>query len=132
MRFRTVRCPYTRSPAFVSNNRDSTYFAVALRPTSDKQWQTAGGDIAASLSNRPGVVVGGAAVAQDQVNKQVEQDLRMAEMLAFPLLFLLSLLFFRSLVAAMLRGLFGAVPGHALASHSLCPRTCDELLGEIE
>ena len=33
---------------------------------------------------------------------QVEHDLRTAELYAFPLLFLLSLLFFRSLVAALL------------------------------
>ncbi len=46
------------------------------------------------------MTVGGPALAQQQVNKQVESDLRRAEMLAFPLLFLLSLLFFRSLVAA--------------------------------
>ena len=51
--------------------------------------------------------VGGAAVAQEQVNKQVEEDLRKAEMLAFPLLFLLSFLFFRSLVAALLPVMIG-------------------------
>jgi uncharacterized membrane protein YdfJ with MMPL/SSD domain len=99
----------TRSPAFVSHDGRSTYFAVALRPTEDKQWQEAGSDIADSLSSRPGVVVGGAAVAQEQVNKQVEKDLRMAEMLAFPLLFLLSLLFFRSLVASLLPLMIGGL-----------------------
>src|SRR5207244_11428433 len=36
-------------------------------------------------------------------------DLRRAEMLAFPLLFLLSLLFFRSLVAALLPPLIGGL-----------------------
>ena len=53
--------------------------------------------------------VGGAAVAQEQVNKQVEKDLKRAEMLAFPLLFLLSLLFFRSLVAALLPLMIGGL-----------------------
>ena len=57
----------------------------------------------------PGVVVGGFAVAQEQVNKQVENDLRTAELLAFPLLFLLSLLFFRSLVAALLPLMIGGL-----------------------
>ncbi len=99
----------TRSPAFVSTDRTSTYFAVALRPTGDKQWQEAGAAIADQLEGRPGVVVGGAAVAQEQVNKQVEEDLRMAEMLAFPLLFLLSLLFFRSLVASVLPLMIGGL-----------------------
>ena len=43
------------------------------------------------------------------MNKQAESDLRRAEMLAFPLLFLLSLLFFRSLVAALLPLLIGGL-----------------------
>jgi RND superfamily putative drug exporter len=97
----------TRSPDFVSVDRRSTYLAVGLRPTDDKEWQKAGGEIADELAGRPGMVVGGAAVAQEQVNKQVEEDLRTAEMLAFPLLFLLSFLFFRSLVAALLPVMIG-------------------------
>ena len=99
----------THSPVFVSRDGDSTYFAVALKPTGDKQGQEAGADIADQLSGHPGVVVGGFAVAQEQVNKQVEKDLRMAELLAFPLLFLLSLLFFRSLVAAVLPLMIGGL-----------------------
>jgi uncharacterized membrane protein YdfJ with MMPL/SSD domain len=99
----------TRSRAFVSRDGNSTYFAVALNPTDDKEWQEAGAAIADQLSERPGVVVGGAAVAQEQVNKQVEEDLRTAEMLAFPLLFLLSLLFFRSLVASVLPLMIGGL-----------------------
>ena len=93
----------THSPVFVSRDRRSTYFVVTLKTFADKQWQETGADIADELSARPGVIVGGAAVAQDQVNKQVEKDLRMAEMLAFPILFLLSFLFFRSLVARRCR-----------------------------
>jgi uncharacterized membrane protein YdfJ with MMPL/SSD domain len=99
----------TGSPAFVSHDRRSTYFAVTLRPTDDKRWQEAGAEIADSLAAHPRVVVGGGAVAQEQVNKQVEKDLRVAEMLAFPLLFLLSLLFFRSLVAALLPLMIGGL-----------------------
>ncbi len=99
----------TRSPAFVSNDRDSTYFAVALVPTEDKEWQDAGASIAEQLAAEPGVLVGGAAVAQEQVNKQVEEDLKTAEIIAFPLLFLLSLLFFRSLVAALLPLMIGGL-----------------------
>jgi len=99
----------TRSRAFVSNDGRSTYFAVALKATEDKSWQDAGADIADQLSARPGVLVGGAAVAQEQVNKQVEEDLKKAEMLAFPLLFLLSLLFFRSLVASVLPLMIGGL-----------------------
>jgi putative drug exporter of the RND superfamily len=99
----------TRSRAFVSRDGDSTYLAVALKPTDDKDWQEAGASIAEHFEDQPGVVVGGPAVAQEQVNKQVEGDLQKAEMLAFPLLFLLSLLFFRSLVAALLPLMIGAL-----------------------
>jgi uncharacterized membrane protein YdfJ with MMPL/SSD domain len=99
----------THSPAFVSRDGGSTYLAIALKPTENKAEQEIGGEIADQLANRPGVVVGGYAVAQKQVNSQVEKDLRTAEMLAFPLLFLLSLLFFRSLVAALLPLMIGGL-----------------------
>lgn len=99
----------THSPAFVSRDGDSTYFAIALKTTNDKQAQEDGADIAEALSAHKGVIAGGPAVAQEQVNKQVENDLRKAEMLAFPLLFLLSLLFFRSLVASVLPLMIGGL-----------------------
>ncbi|MDQ2629577.1 MAG: MMPL family transporter [Actinomycetota bacterium] len=99
----------TGSRAFVSRDGQSTYFAIALKPREDKPWQEAGAEIADELSAQPGVLVGGPAVAQEQVNKQVEEDLKKAEMLAFPLLFLLSLLFFRSLVAALLPLMIGGL-----------------------
>jgi RND superfamily putative drug exporter len=99
----------THSPAFVSHDGSATYFAVALKATGDKELQEAGAEIADQLSDHAGVVVGGFAVAQEQVNKQVENDLSRAEMIAFPLLFLLSLLFFRSLVASVLPLMIGAL-----------------------
>ena len=99
----------TGSRAFVSRDGDSTYLAVALNPIDDKDWQEAGAAIAERYEGQPGIVVGGPAVAQEQVNKTVESDLQKAEMLAFPLLFLLSLLFFRSLVAALLPLMIGAL-----------------------
>ncbi len=43
------------------------------------------------------------------MNEQTESDLRTAELLAFPFLFLLSLLFFRSLVAALLPLMVGGL-----------------------
>jgi uncharacterized membrane protein YdfJ with MMPL/SSD domain len=106
---RVVGYPETHSKAFVSNNGDATYFSVALKATDDKSRQDTAKSIQTWLSGQPGVTVGGRALAQEQVNKQVEHDLRMAEMLAFPLLFLLSLVFFRSLVAALLPLLIGGL-----------------------
>ncbi|HTT93068.1 MAG TPA: MMPL family transporter [Solirubrobacterales bacterium] len=106
---RTIGYYDTHSRAFVSEDGRSTYFVVTLKPTGDKQTQDVGGEIDDTLSAHPGVVVGGSAVAQEQVNKQVETDLQHAEMLAFPILFLLSLLFFRSLVASVLPLLIGGL-----------------------
>ena len=48
------------------------------------------------------MTLGGLAVAAPQVGTQVSEDLARAEMLAFPLLFLLSLFVFRGVVAALL------------------------------
>ena len=82
------------------------------RPDADRGQGVAGRPAARSPTSspsHPGVVVGGAAVAQEQVNKQVEEDLKKAELLAFPLLFLLSLLFFRSLVASVLPLMIGGL-----------------------
>ncbi len=94
---------------FLSRDGEATYLAVSLAPTSDKQEEDAAKQIADDLAGEPGVSVGGIALAQQQVNEQVEKDLVAAEMLAFPLLFLLSLLFFRGLVAAMLPSLIGGL-----------------------
>jgi uncharacterized membrane protein YdfJ with MMPL/SSD domain len=92
----------TGSRAFVSEDGDATYLSVRLSPTDDQEFQDAGERIASALEDEQGVIVGGNAVAQAQVNEQTEEDLRTAELFAFPFLFLLSLLFFRSLVAALL------------------------------
>src|ERR671915_344794 len=61
------------------------------------------------FEGEPGVTLGGFAVASPQVNEQVTEDLARAELLAFPLLFLLSFLFFRSVVAALLPLLVGGM-----------------------
>jgi uncharacterized membrane protein YdfJ with MMPL/SSD domain len=113
----------TRSPDFVSRDGDATYLAVGLKPTDDKEQQDAAQAIADDLEGQAGVSVGGIALAQEQVNKQVEEDLRMAEMLAFPILFLLSLLFFRSGVAALLPLMIG---GLAIVGTFLLLRVANE------
>jgi putative drug exporter of the RND superfamily len=114
----------TRSRDFVSEDGQATYLAVALRPVDDKEWQDSGAEITDQLAGRPGVTVGGAAVAQEQVNKQVEEDLRKAELLAFPLLFLLSFVFFRSGVAALLPVMIGLL---AIVGTFLILRVASEL-----
>jgi uncharacterized membrane protein YdfJ with MMPL/SSD domain len=108
----------------VSRDGRSTYLAAALKPTDDAAVQDAAERIADDFAGEPGVTVGGRAVAQKQVNVQVEHDLRTAEAYAFPLLFLLSLLFFRSLVAALLPLLVGAL---AIVGTFLMLRVASEL-----
>jgi uncharacterized membrane protein YdfJ with MMPL/SSD domain len=115
----------TQSLDFVSRDGSATYLAVSLNPTGDKERQDAAKAIADDLSGQPGVKVGGISLAQEQVNKQVEKDLRMAEMLAFPLLFLLSLLFFRSAVAALLPLMIG---GLAIVGTFLLLRLANEFV----
>jgi uncharacterized membrane protein YdfJ with MMPL/SSD domain len=99
----------TGSRAFVSRDADATYLSVRFTTLDDDAEQDAATRIVDELDGEPGVTVGGSAVASEQVNSQVEEDLRTAELYAFPLLFLLSLLFFRSLVAALLPLVVGAV-----------------------
>jgi uncharacterized membrane protein YdfJ with MMPL/SSD domain len=115
----------THSRDFVSRDGTATYLAVSLKPTDDQEQQDAAKGIADDLDGQPGVKVGGIALAQEQVNKQVEKDLRMAEMLAFPILFLLSLLFFRSGVAALLPLLIG---GLAIVGTFLLLRLANEFV----
>jgi uncharacterized membrane protein YdfJ with MMPL/SSD domain len=98
-----------RSPDLVSRDGDATYLAVQLQPTDNNELQEAAEHIVDELEGEPGVTVGGPAVINLEVNEQVERDLRTAELFAFPILFVLSLLFFRSVVAAVLPLMVGAL-----------------------
>jgi RND superfamily putative drug exporter len=63
----------------------------------------------AAFAHDPRVVLGGNPVVSQQVNGIVATDMKRAELIALPLLFLLSFLVFRGLVAAMLPPLVGLV-----------------------
>jgi uncharacterized membrane protein YdfJ with MMPL/SSD domain len=99
----------TRSPDFVSQNGEATYISVQLEPTGNKELQDAAEHIVDELEGEPQITVGGPAVANLEVNEQVERDLQRAEIFAFPILLLLALLFFRSLVAALLPLMVGVL-----------------------
>ena len=99
----------TKSDAFVSKDGQSTYVAVQFEATEDDALQDTGEALVSEFEGDDDVLVGGNAVAQQQINENVESDLQRAELLAFPILFLLSLLFFRSLVAAALPLLIGGL-----------------------
>jgi uncharacterized membrane protein YdfJ with MMPL/SSD domain len=86
--------------ALVSRDRRSTYLVATFRSDADED--EVAERLEARLAGEPGVTLGGAVLAREQVGEQVQEDLARAEMLAFPILFLLSLIVFRSVVAALL------------------------------
>jgi RND superfamily putative drug exporter len=94
-------------PAWIATDRDSAFLVGLVDADADSS------DIAPAAEEKLGdeddVELGGVVMADEQIADQAEQDLRTAEMLAFPLLLLLSLLFFRSLVAAALPLVLGGI-----------------------
>ena len=86
----------------VSRDGKSAYVAAIFRDVDDDEIDTAVERLEAALEDRPGVKLGGGALAGPAVGEQVGMDIGRAELLAFPIIFLLSLLFFRGLVAALL------------------------------
>jgi uncharacterized membrane protein YdfJ with MMPL/SSD domain len=99
----------THDAAMVSRDRRSTYVVAYFQPRSDKQLQDAAKRIEGRFAGQRDVRLGGEQIASVQANSQVGKDLARAELLAFPFIFLLSLLFFRSLVAALLPPLLGGL-----------------------
>ncbi|MBA3746968.1 MAG: MMPL family transporter [Solirubrobacterales bacterium] len=88
------------SSSFVARDGHASFVAVYLRSGADGE--DAGKRIEHALEGMPGVLVGGGAVAGPVVGDTVSEDLAKAEMLAFPLLFLLTLVVFRGAIAALL------------------------------
>ncbi len=90
----------TRDHRFVARDGKSTYLAATLRSKASDD------DVIAALEHRfggrPGITLGGGLFAGNQLGDQISKDLGHAETLAFPLLILLSLFFFRGGRAATL------------------------------
>ena len=99
----------THNPALVARDGASTYVLAYFRPLSDTHLQETAKKIEADFAGEHDVQLGGPAIANAQINAQVSNDLARAELLAFPFIFLLSLLFFRSLVASLLPPLLGGL-----------------------
>ena len=78
----------------VSRDGRSTYLLATFREDADAGALDA--HRGRGSSAMPGVTLGGGAIAAPQVGDQVSEDIARAELLAFPILFLLSLLVFRS------------------------------------
>jgi RND superfamily putative drug exporter len=99
----------THDPAMVSRDRRLTYIVAYFRPRSDQQLQDAAQRIEDQFAGRRDVRLGGEQIANAQANTLVGHDLARAELLAFPFICLLSLLFFRSFVASLLPPLLGGL-----------------------
>ncbi len=89
----------------ISRDRRSTYLLATFRAG---EGEGTAEHLKEVVEREPGVTAGGGLLAFTQVGEQIEEDLARAEMLAFPLLFLLSLVVFRSVVAALLPVAVGA------------------------
>jgi len=99
----------THDPALVSRDGRSTYVIAYFKPKSDKQLKDDAQTITDRFAAQRDVALGGQAIVDAQADNQVGHDLAHAELLAFPIIFLLSFLFFRSLVASLLPPLLGVL-----------------------
>ncbi len=81
---------------------------VFLRAGDGEDSKAAADRLLAAFAGDPHVRLGGGAIASRQVTEAIQRDLRRAELIAFPLVFLLSFWVFRGLVAAFLPPLVGA------------------------
>lgn len=92
----------SKQASFISKDGYSTYVAVSLSGDKDQQYKSltdfqSKANSGALLT----VSIGGSLVAEKQATAQVSTDLKLAELIAFPLLALLLVFFFRSVVAAL-------------------------------
>jgi uncharacterized membrane protein YdfJ with MMPL/SSD domain len=106
---RVVSFSSTRDPALVSRDGAATYVAAYFRGSSVDAKDDTAKRLDARVGHQRGVELGGPRLANREVGEQVSADLARAELLAFPILFLLSLWVFRGLVAAALPPLLGGL-----------------------
>jgi RND superfamily putative drug exporter len=99
----------THSPAFVSKDGRSAYLVASVRADTLAQAEKGAERIRSSLAADHNVSIGGAGLANIQVEKQVTADLARAETLAFPILFILLLVVFRGPAAAFLPLMVGGI-----------------------
>ena len=101
--------PVVGPPLFSHDGREAIVSAYARAGVSQRLWRDAADRVQERLAGVRGTAMGGSALATSQVNRQVQSDLTYAEKLAFPILFLLALWVFGSVVAALLPLLCGAL-----------------------
>ncbi len=99
----------THAPSMVSRDGTSTIVVGIWKRISDQEATLGAARLAAALKSDSNVKLGGVASVNDQLNTTITGDLGRAELLAFPILFLLSLWVFRGLIAALLPPLVGGI-----------------------
>src|SRR5262249_61119121 len=104
-----LSCPSAHTAAMVGRDGRSTYVSAACRPLDDTQQEEAGQRLLTAFANDPQVRLGGNPVANHEISKTIEDDLRRAELLAIPLIVVLSLFIFRGFVASLLAPLAGVI-----------------------
>jgi RND superfamily putative drug exporter len=97
-----------RSP-LVSRDGRSAYLVAQFRAGDDSAHESVATRLKHELAGDRAVTLGGDVLANNQVGDIIGQDIARAELLAFPILFLLSIIVFRGIVAALLPPMVGAV-----------------------
>ncbi|HEY1420589.1 MAG TPA: MMPL family transporter, partial [Candidatus Dormibacteraeota bacterium] len=97
------------APQLLSSDGRSTLVIGYWKKISDQQAVVAETQLTDKLRGDPNVKLGGYAAINQQLNLIITGDLGRAELMAFPILFLLSLWVFRGLIAALLPPLVGGI-----------------------
>lgn len=92
----------TGAPQLISNDRQSTYAAVGLRGDENAQNKTLKTLRPLLTSDQLQVRLGGAPATSEEISQQVSKDLEHAETMSFPILAVLLILIFGSLIASAL------------------------------
>lgn len=105
-----VKSPFSDSKTdktLISKDGESAIVIANLKP--DAHEGDAFERLRDPIDSMPRVRLGGGDVVMNTVSETIERDLKRAEMLAFPLLFLIALFVFRGLIAALLPLLIGGI-----------------------
>ncbi|HUP26974.1 MAG TPA: MMPL family transporter [Chloroflexia bacterium] len=99
----------TNAPALISTNKTRTYAAIGFLGDEEEQSATMGRLRPLLTSDTLDIKLGGLPAFSEEISKQVEKDLARAESLTFPVLAVLLVLIFGSLIAAALPLAIGGV-----------------------
>ena len=102
-----VKTPAERPDLLAGNGRAALITGWISSSVDDTS--AVGADVEHRFDGQPGVFAGGGAVTSHELNTTSEDDLRRIEMLAAPILVLLSLIVFRGFIAALLPVAVGSV-----------------------